>query len=402
METDIVVVGAGPAGSTFARVAAKQGLGVLVVDKRKDIGIPVRCGEGLGEREVIEEGLELPRQVYSTEIVGAKVVAPNGKSIIWKGKDTKGWVLERRFFDKWLAELAVDAGAKVKMYTDAYDLIKEGGKIVGVKTRHNDKEEEVRAKLIVSAEGMEAWLARKAGFKAVAKLYDVDTCYEYEMKPYDHENLIELYFGNERAPRGYVWIFPKDNRKANVGIGIGAMLTNWEKNGGIKGAAPKLLLDRFIEEHPQLREASTLEDFGGVISVGGVLDEFVKDNFMVVGTAARQVDPIHGGGIAMAMEAGVLAASVASEAFEKKDFSSKFLKKYEKLWREKAGKKYEKRLRLRKVLEHVSDDDLNHIIGEIGANELDLVMKGNYAPVVAKVLAGRPQLLRLLKPLVSG
>ncbi|MEM4367058.1 MAG: NAD(P)/FAD-dependent oxidoreductase [Candidatus Anstonellales archaeon] len=402
MEADIVVIGAGPAGSTFARVAAKSGLGVIVVDKRKDVGIPVRCGEGLGEREVIKEGLDLPKQVYSTEIVGAKVVAPNGKSIVWKGKDTKGWVLERRFFDKWLAELAIDAGAKVRMYTEAYELIKENGKIAGVKIRHNEKEDEIRAKLIVSAEGMEAWLARKAGFKAVARLYDVDTCYEYEMKPYDHENLIELYFGNEIAPRGYVWIFPKASRKANVGIGIGAMLDKWKKLGGIPGAAPKPLLDRFIENHPQLRDASTLEDFGGVISVGGLLDEFVKDNFMVIGTAARQVDPIHGGGIAMAMEAGVLAASTAAKAFEKKDFSANLLREYERAWKETAGKKYEKRLRLRKVLEHISDDDLNHIIGEIGAPELDLVMKGDYAPVVAKVVAGRPQILRLLKPLITG
>lgn len=399
---EVIIVGAGPAGSTMARLLSQQGRDVLVLDKRKDIGSPVRCGEGLGQREVVAQGLDLPREVISTDIKGAKVVAPNGKEIVWKSHDTNGWVLERKMFDKWLAEQAVHKGAEIHAYTRAVDLVRKDGKIAGVKAEKCGKDAyDITAPLVVSAEGMEAHLARKAGFKAVHNLYDVDTCYQYEMQPYEHENLIELYFGNELAPRGYVWIFPKKDGKANVGIGIGANLANWEKKGGVKGADPKLLLDRFIGNNPKVKDSSTLLDFGGIISVGAPLDRFVDDNFMVVGTAAKQVDPIHGGGIALAMEAGIMAAKVADGAIGSGDFSKNRLYEYEKNWRAGPGRKVEKRLLLRKVLEHMSDDDLNHVFNTISQNDLDLVMKGQFANPVAKVLKGRPQLLGVLKALVS-
>lgn len=400
-EYDVIIIGGGPAGSTFARVAASSGMDVLVIDKRKEIGVPVRCGEGLGAKEIVKQDLNIPKSAVSADIRGAKVVGPNGKEVVWAEEGvTDGWVLERKIFDKWLCELAIDKGAEVRTYTRALDLIKEDGKIAGVKVAQWGKDEhEIRAPLVVSAEGMEAKIAKKAGFDTIHRLYDVDTCYQYEMKHYDHDNLIELYFGNEIAPRGYVWIFPKADRRANVGIGIGGNLTNADKHG-ISGADPKILLDKFIAEHDQLKNSSTLDDFGGVISVGAPINEFVKDNFLVVGTAAKQVDPIHGGGIALAMEAGVLAANVALKAKEK-GYTKDSLMEYEKTWKETTGKKVAKRLLLRKVMEKLTDDDLNHIFDNTTQNELDNIMSGKFAGPVAKMVAGRPQLLKVLSVLTE-
>ncbi len=403
---DVIVIGGGPAGATFARVAAAAGMDVLVIDKRKEIGVPVRCGEGLGTQELIKQDLDMPRQCYSMPIEGAKIVAPSGKSITWKDKDTKGWVLERKFFDKWLAELAVEKGAQVRTYTRALEVLKDGkGNPNGVRVTHGGREPfEVRAPLIVSAEGMESLMARQMGFKTVHSLYDVDTCYEYEMKPYDNEGVIELYFGNKIAPRGYVWIFPKADRKANVGIGIGGLVSNGDKLGGMKGAQPKPLLDDWIKGNEQLKDSSTLLDFGGVISVGAPLNEFVKDSCMVIGTAAKQVDPIHGGGIGLAMEAGFIAGHVAAKAHAKKDYRKEALLEYEKAFRSEPqlGPSLAKRLLLRKVLEKVSDDDLNHIFNCITDKELPDIMNGNFAPSVTKVLAGRPQLIGILRGLLPS
>jgi digeranylgeranylglycerophospholipid reductase len=399
---DAIIVGAGPTGATISRVLAQSGLEVMVFDKRKELGEPVRCGEGLGAREVVAQGIDIPKPCISTDIHGAKVIAPDGSSIVWKDKETTGWVLERKMFDKWLMEQAVHKGARVQSYTRVLDTVKKDGKISGVSVSHADHEPyEVSAPLVISAEGMESTLARKAGLRATSTLYDVDTCYQYEMQEYDHENLIELYFGNEVAPRGYVWIFPKADKKANVGIGIGAHLETGEKAGGIRGATPKEYLDRFIESHAQLKDASKLQDFGGVISVGAPIDSFVADNFMVVGTAARQVDPIHGGGIALSMEAGVMAANTILKAHKAKDYSASLLKEYEDIWRAGPGKKVAKRLLLRKVMESTSDDDFNYIFKTINDKDLNDVMAGNFAGPVAKVVAGRPQLLGNLKALVS-
>jgi len=373
-----------------------------VVDKRKEIGVPVRCGAGLGRTEILRHDLDMPRRCFSTEIEGAKVIAPCGKSIVWKGPETSGWVLERKVFDKWLCELAVAKGARVRTYTRATGVLRDGsGKPCGVRLSHGGREpEELRAPLIVSAEGMESMIARELGFKTVHSLYDVDTCYEYEMKPYRHDNLLEVYFGNRAAPRGYVWIFPKADGKANVGIGIGGLVENGIKRGGIRGADPKALLDAFVEGNEQLRDASTLLDFGGVISVGLPINEFVKDNCMVIGTAAKQVDPIHGGGIGLAMEAGMLAAAVAVKAHSKKGYGRGTLAEYEKAWRAKAGPEIEQRMRLRKVFEKFSDDDFDHIFRTITDADLNSIMLGKMAPVVAKVVAKRPQLLGVLRGLI--
>jgi digeranylgeranylglycerophospholipid reductase len=401
---DVIVIGGGPAGSSFARAAAGNGLDVLVIDKRKELGVPVRCGEGLGQAEIIRQGLDLPRSCYSTEIVGAKVIAPNGKSIVWKGSQTSGWVLERKVFDKWLCELAVDKGAKISSYTRAVGIVRDGkGRPQGVKVSHGGREPyDISAPLIVSAEGMESMMAREMGFKTVHSLYDVDTCYEYEMKPYEHENLLEIYFGNKIAPRGYAWIFPKSDRKANVGIGIGGLAENGSKLGGVTGADPKTLLDTFVKGNDKLKGASTLLDFGGVISVGLPIREFVKDNCMVIGTAAKQVDPIHGGGIGLAMEAGLLAADTAVKAHAKKDFSRDTLFEYEKRWRSVTGPTLENRMKLRKVIEKVSDDDLNHIFNTLTEKDLNDVMMNNFAPAALKVVAKRPQLLAVLRGLLPG
>jgi digeranylgeranylglycerophospholipid reductase len=361
----------------------------------------VRCGEALGRNEIIGGEFELPRSCYSCVVEGAKVIAPNGKSVSWRVKETQGWILERKIFDKWLCELAVDKGAEVRTYTRATELITRNGNPAGVRLSHGGRDSyEATAPLIVSAEGMEAMMARQAGFKCVHMLRDVGTCYEYEMKPVGHDKLIEIYIGTQVAPKGYVWVFPKEGEKANVGVGIGGHRTDWEKNGGIKGADPKKVLDDFIKRNERFRDASTLLEFGGVISIGAPLNEFVKDNFMVIGTAAKQVDPIHGGGIHLAMRAGALAAKTALKAHARKDYGKEALFEYEKVWRAGDGKLCESRLKLQKALESLDDDDLNHIIGSITPADLELAMRGKFAAPVAKVVAGRPQLLKVLGALI--
>jgi len=390
-EYDAIVLGAGPAGSTFGKKAAQAGMKVLLLDKKKEIGTPVRCGEGVAEHSEAELGIKVLPSAIASKIVGARVFAPNGKSLCLKTAATHGYVLERKLFDKHLAMDAVRAGAHVLPHALALSLLKKEGRPSGVKVLHMGEEIEFHAPLIVSAEGMEARIAREAGFDAKATLYDVDTCFEYEMAGVSCEPYIDLYFSTRVANRGYVWIFPKGKDVANVGIGI----------GGSVGQNPKAQLDLFIAEHPELfKRAQPVEYKGGLISVGAPINEFVKDNFMVIGTAAHQVDPIHGGGIGLAIEAGNMAAEAAAEAFSKGDYSKKKLFSYEEKWRKQRGPKLAKRLVLRKVLEKMSDDDWNYLINSINDADLEKVLAGDFKPVVAKVVLGRPTLLKVLSALV--
>ncbi len=391
---DVIVIGAGPGGSAFARVAAKGGLDVLVIDKRKELGSPVRCGEGIGAHWDGKVKLPLHGGAIAYKIDGARCFAPNGKSLKIQTPETKGYVLERKIFDKYMAIEAGRAGANILPKTIVGGLIKDGaGKPAGVKARTYDNEVlEFLAPLIVSAEGMEAQIARQAGFAdAVANLYDTDTCFEYEMVNVECEPLIEIWFTNRYAKRGYVWVFPKGKDVANVGVGI----------GGDLNIHPKRCMDDFIKAHPErFKRAQVVEVKAGNIWVGAPLRDFVADNFMVIGTAAHQVDPIHGGGMALAMEAGEIAADVALKAVKEKNFSKKFLFEYEKRWRESEDAKMLKRLKLRKVLEMFSDEDFDRLFELLDEKDLERVLGGDFTPVVSKVLVKRPSLLKVLTALI--
>ena len=402
-EYDIVVVGAGPAGSLAAREAAKKGASVLVLDRRKELGAPVRCGEGLGAKYPEKFGIKLSQGAISAHINGARVIAPNLKDdIIIKTPETKGYVLDRKVFDKDLAKDAARAGASVFSKAEVYDLIQEGGKVKGVRFYFDGKKREVRSKIVIAADGAESVMARLAGMRdATSALYDTDYGIEYEMANVrleengkDYSDLIELFFGREWAPRGYTWIFPKGKDVANIGVGI----------GGLEAPNAIHYLHKFLADprmKHRLGNASIIATKGGAIPVCQPIKEFVKDGFMVTGTAAHQVDPIHGGGIGLAMNAGRIAGTVAAECALENKVDAASLDRYKKIWYDEEWGKFGKRLTLRKVLEKMNDDDFNAIIGTITDEDIDLVLKGSFAPVVQKVLVKRPQLLKVLSVLVN-
>ncbi|MEK6923730.1 MAG: NAD(P)/FAD-dependent oxidoreductase [Candidatus Micrarchaeota archaeon] len=397
---DAIVIGGGPAGSVFAATAAAKGMGVLVLEKRKEIGAPVRCGEGLAEHwDAGKIPMKLPKGATNNSfpIGGAALFGPKFQRLEVRNTESKGWVLDRKVFDKALAMQAGRQGATILPKARVTSLVKEGGKIAGVKFVRMNEELEVRAPLVVSAEGMENLIARQAGFSAVAPLYDVDTCVQYEMVGVECEDLIEIYFGSA-APRGYVWVFPKGKDSANVGIGVGGLTDGMH---GEKGQPdPQGYLDKFIREHPErFGKATAVSVQGGVISVGAPINEFVKDNFMVIGTAAHQVDPIHGGGIGLAMQAGYYGAKAAIAAHERKDYSKQSLYPYETEWRAAAQPTIDKRLKLRRVLEKMNDDDLNAVFDNLDNKDLEKLLAGDFRPVVTKVLAKRPQLLKVVSAL---
>ncbi len=394
-EDDAIVIGGGPAGSSFSRTAASLGVKVLMLEKKKDLGTPVRCGEGL-EAEAVA-GWNLPSNPatwYAMEMKGAKLYSPDLTSVTLQTEKTGGYILERKIFDKLLATEAGRKGAHVLPHTQVMSLTRDkDGKPNGVIAKHMDDTIEFKAPLIISAEGMEAKMARTAGFPAVASLYDTDTCFEYEMVNVDCEPLIELFFTTKFAPRGYVWIFPKGKDVANVGVGIGGATS--------KGGDAKRLLDEWIKQYPRLKNAEPTQCMLGAISVGAPLKEFTKDHIMVIGTTAHQVDPIHGGGIHLAMGAGAMAARVAAKAVEQQDFSKEFLSAYDKEWYAKEGDKLARRLALRKSMEKLSDKDFNDIFHELSGEDIDKMMTGHYKGVIGRILLKHPGLFKMLGPIAG-
>lgn len=387
----MVVIGAGPGGSNAARTAAEEGLDVLLIEKRQEIGAPKRCGEGLSVGGIKNLGLTPDPRWAVNEIRGASVYAPNGKRISVRYPETIGYVLERKIFDKYLAMNAARAGAKVLARTVATGLIMEDGFVKGVRFNRFGEDFEVQAKIVIAADGVESKVARWAGINTTNKLIDIDAGFQYEMVvDLEEPDMLELYFGSKIAPRGYVWIFPKGKDVANVGIGI----------GGKEPGVAKKYLDAFIEARPDLRRGSIVEVNAGGIPVGDPVEKLAANGLMIVGDAAHQVNAIHGGGIHEASVAGMIAGKVAAEAIRQNDVSEKKLMEYDRRWREKRGKTLHKIVKLRQTIEKLNDNDLNMLAEKLTGEDLVDFANGKNFMKLAKIMMMRPRLVGIAKGLL--
>ncbi|WP_457743109.1 geranylgeranyl reductase family protein [Thermococcus sp.] len=393
LKYDVVIVGSGIAGPIVARNVAKSGFSVLLIDKKAAIGTPKQCAEGISMKVFDKYDIPYDKRFINREIYGAKLYSPSGYELELRYKDVSGVILERKVFDKMLAYYAAKAGADVLPRTEALDVIKKDGKVAGIKAKHENEPIEIYADIIVAADGVESTIARKAGINTYAPPHEFDSSYEYEMliEGFDPD-LIHLWFGNEIAPRGYVWVFPKDEDRANVGIGI--------NSDNPKTA--KYYLEKWLKEN-NIPAKKLLEINVGVVPVGGFVKKLAKDNVLVVGDAARQVNPMHGGGMAEAMEAGTIASKWIVKALEEENIN--LLQKYTQEWWETDGRRLERVLKVRKVTEKLTDEDLDLFIQVLSGADTEKIAGGDYGEVIKALLKHpkvilSPRRIKLLKGLL--
>jgi len=330
---DVVVVGAGPAGSLTARYAAAGGARTLLIEKRQEIGSPVRCGEGIARHFLDECAIAYDKKWVAAEVSGAKIVSPNGTSFKiderYAGNEV-GIVLERDAFDKALAKDAAKAGADVWVKATAVGLLRDNGTVTGVRVKRLNEEFNIDAGCVAAADGFESQVGRWAGIKTLMKMADITGTLQYRLTNIDPDpdfpHYCEFYLGNEVAPAGYIWVFPKDECTANVGIGVS--LNKLKTKMDIK-----MFLDRWIAKDPRFRRAQFLDMVTGGVSTSPPLPETVGNGIALVGDAARMIDPITGGGIGNGCRAGRILGEVLAECAETGDYSKAALQPYEKGWR---------------------------------------------------------------------
>jgi digeranylgeranylglycerophospholipid reductase len=392
MKYDVVVVGSGPAGSVTARFAAEAGAKVLMIERRAEVGVPVLCGEGISQKVDSFKILEGKRWIAS-KMEGARIFSPNGTHITlaaeYAGSET-GYVLYRDIFDQELARGAVRKGAEIMMNTCAVGLLKKDGEITGVKAQHFDEELTIEADVVVGADGVESRVGKWAGIHTTLKPYDLETCAQYTLTNINWDSpYCDFYLGKKIAPGGYVWVFPKGKDVANVGIGILASVSD-------SGKALKLL-DLFIGSHPELKKGSPIRLLAGADPVAEPI-ESVRDHLMLVGDAARHVDPITGGGLMTAIEAGKLAGDVIGKAVEQQNFDQKTLMEYETRWKDAFGKKLHRNYVAKEIMLDMEDKTLDMLADSLK----DYKFEEFSTLSIIKALVGKhPSLLVKLAPLMK-
>ena len=362
LDYDVLVIGAGPGGSTAARYAAEGGARTLLIEKRTEIGTPVRCGEGVLKTWLDEIGLRPSKEFVAHEVGGARVIAPDGSVFVVnapRAGNEIGYVLERDLFDRHLAKLAARAGAAIRVHCAATALIQENGRVVGARCNHLGEDLEVHARVVIGADGFESQVGRWAGLETQLRARDIEACLQYTLVGIDGDPRYSDFYLGSCAPGGYAWVFWKGPGIANVGLGVNLSRVKDK-------AEARTYLDRFIASRPELAKGRVLEEMAGAVSVSLPLERTVAAGFLLVGDAARLIDPLTGGGILQAMVSGKYAGQVAAQAMRAEDASEKFLLGYERLWRARFEEGLVRNYLVKERLRNLDDETISKFIRALG------------------------------------
>ncbi|HKI77333.1 MAG TPA: FAD-dependent monooxygenase, partial [Ignavibacteriaceae bacterium] len=258
-------------------------------------------------------------------------------------------------------------------------LLFDGDKVSGVKYEFRGEQKEVKAKIVIGADGVESRVGRWAGIKTHIDFRDMECCAQVTASNVmvDPETLY-FYFGKNVAPGGYFWVFPKGKDVANVGLGVGGMVG--------KERSALYFLNNFLgENHPK---AAILTSIAGGVPSAVTLEKISAPGIMLVGDAARQVNPLSGGGIASGMIGGSIAGRIAGESINLK--KPDHILTYDKAWHNRLGKRHETFNSIKNGIYNFTDEKFNKIAHSFNKVPYD---KRSLGKIFASALMNQPSLL---------
>jgi digeranylgeranylglycerophospholipid reductase len=314
VKVDVVVVGAGPSGSSAAEHAALNGASVIMLEKRPEVGRPVRCGEFMPSVEEmksifpkateLESIFDIPNHLHSLPTDVIRIFSPRLRH--WDVPFT-GYTTDRDLFDQYLASKAVKAGAELRTGL-ACNSVK--GRVVST------PEMDIEAKVVIGADGPLSLVGKNLGYERSTDLCPAVTV---QVKG-DFEPIPEMYFGTI-APGGYAWVLPKKGY-ANVGLGVAPRFS-------------KMPVGEYFDQFLKTKGIETKEPpMGKFVPMSGPIKRTVIGDSLLVGDAAGQVMAVNGGGIPIAMMCGRMAGQAAAGTALK----GLPLTAYEERWRREVYK----------------------------------------------------------------
>lgn len=347
---DVVVVGAGPVGSTFARYASEKGLKVAIFEKKKEVGVPLQCAGLLGKK--IKDINILPEEVILNEIYGACLYSPSNTMVsMRRKKEPLAYVLDRIAYDKFLAKLAVESGAKLFLNHQITDVdIKKGEMYL--------KNKKLSAKVIVGADGYSSIVSNKFNneTKTVqATQYLIDTGEDSFDEDYFQVNV------NSEISPGFIWTIPLSKSTARVGLFADQ---DYQTLTGI--------LNKFIENEEKLKGAKILKKYHGKIPLYDSKKTIVKDKAILIGDSASQVKPTTGGGLIIGFNCAKIAADAVYEAISSNNMN--ILKNYQKKYKKMYKNELSMQLKVQKTYKSLSNNDLDSIILKMKEKEIGKIV----------------------------
>ena len=398
LDFDIVIVGGGPAGSSAARIAAKNGCTVALIEKEREIAETVRTS-GVTWISDIQE-FQIPEECYNP-IKKFSFCSPKNSVTISDGI-AKAAVLDVRKTYRFLAKRAESSGSEVFTNTNVSGILKNSsGKCVGVIAKSQDKHIQFKAKVVIDASGFSSVVARELGHVKQWKKYGVGAEFEVKTEKLEYDNWW-LMVGQKYSPAGYAWIFPTSKNTARVGVGIGKPDSDVDPTIRLNE-----LIDNKIGPIKDLGKIEKIEFHYGLIPNEGLTRKTVYDNLILVGDSAGQANPLVLEGIRYAIRFGEVAGKVAAIAIKNNDTSETSLMPYEKKWKKTIESKINSAVKVQKRWVGLTDEEWDrelNIINELTVDEfLDFIRADFGVSKMVKLATHHPKMIvRQLFNMVKG
>jgi len=397
-EFDVVVVGAGPAGSSAAYAAAKQKRKVALIEKEKSVSETVRTSGVTWIEDIKKYGI--PEDFYNP-IKNFGFCSPNNEVII-SDKEPRAAVLDVRKTFQFLASEAAKVGTEIFVNTNVNDVIlNEEKKIIGIKASSSKEELIFKSKIIIDASGFQSVVGQLMKYVSQWKRFGVGAEYEAYAENVDPETWW-LMVGSQYSPSGYAWIFPIGKNRIRIGVGIGKPESEIDPSERLKE-----IIEKKLGPIKKLGKISPIEFHYGLIPNEGLIRKTVYDNLILVGDSAGQANPLVLEGIRYAIRFGRIAGKVAARAVECGDTSEKSILAYEKYWKNAIESKIKSAIKVQNRWIGLSDEKWDKEIGiikHLNANEfLDFIKADFGISNLLRLAAHHPQLVvRQLFRLVRG
>jgi len=395
---DVVVVGGGPAGSSAAWAAAKNGIKVALIEKERSIAETVRTS-GVTWIQNIKE-FEIPENCYNP-IKNFSFCSPNNEVTI-SDSIPRAAVLDVRKTYRWLANEAKKEGVDIFIKTNINNAIKnDNGDIIGVSGTGPKGEITFHSKIIIDASGFSSTICKAMGFATQWERFGAGAEWEVKAEHVDSETWW-LMVGQQYSPAGYAWIFPLGNDIVRIGVGVGKPESNVDPTQRLKE-----LMDAKVGPIKKLGKITPIEFHYGLIPNDGLSRKTVFNNLILVGDSAGQANPLVLEGIRYAIKFGRVAGKVSADSIKSGKTDRDSLLPYEENWRKAIESKIKSAGKVQDRWIGLSDEEWDKeldIISELKSEEfLDFIKADFGLSNMLKLATHHPKLaVRQLFNLVKG